>query len=89
MTMVGTPGHTAGHVAVFDADTSLLVAGDALTNTDGLAGSNPEFTEDETAAAASVRKLARLAPRTILVGHGPPVTEGAARALDELSASLG
>ena len=86
---VATPGHTAGHMAVFDGDTRVLVAGDALTNTDGLAGSNPQFTEDETAAAASVRRLARLAPRTILVGHGDPVVEDATAMLQKLAASLG
>jgi glyoxylase-like metal-dependent hydrolase (beta-lactamase superfamily II) len=86
--LVGTPGHTAGHLAVFDADTGVLVAGDALTNMGELAGSSPEFTEDEAAAAASVRKLARLAPRTILVGHGEPVVDGAPAALEELARSL-
>jgi hypothetical protein len=29
-----------------------------------------------------------LAPATILVGHGPPVTDGAADALSELADSL-
>jgi glyoxylase-like metal-dependent hydrolase (beta-lactamase superfamily II) len=87
--VVGTPGHTAGHVAVFDAGTGVLVAGDALTNTAGLNGSNPQFTQDEAAATASVRTLAGLAPRTILVGHGGPVTDGAAAALSRLAASLG
>jgi glyoxylase-like metal-dependent hydrolase (beta-lactamase superfamily II) len=87
--ILATPGHTAGHIAVFDEDTGVLVAGDALTNEGGLAGSNPQFTEDEAAAADSVRKLAGLAPRTILVGHGDPVVEGAADALDELASSLG
>src|SRR3954471_19860376 len=87
--IVATPGHTAGHVAVFDAATGVLLAGDALTNQDGLAGSNPQFTEDESAAADSVRRLATLAPSTILVGHGPPVTDGARAALQELAASLG
>jgi glyoxylase-like metal-dependent hydrolase (beta-lactamase superfamily II) len=86
--VVATPGHTAGHLAVFDADTGVLVAGDALTNTDGLAGSNPQFTEDKVAAVASVRRLAGLAPRTILVGHGGPLTDGASAALRQLSASL-
>jgi glyoxylase-like metal-dependent hydrolase (beta-lactamase superfamily II) len=86
--MIGTPGHTAGHVAVFDADTGVLVAGDALTNMGGLTGSNPQFTEDEQAAAASVQKLARLAPTTILVGHGEPVVAGASAALRELAGSL-
>jgi glyoxylase-like metal-dependent hydrolase (beta-lactamase superfamily II) len=86
--MVATPGHTAGHMAVFDGDNRVLVAGDALTNTDGLAGSNPQFTEDEKAAAASVRKLARLAPRTILVGHGDPILEDASTMLEKLASSL-
>ncbi len=87
--IVGTPGHTPGHLAVFDEDTGVLVAGDALNNNDGLAGSSPEFTEDQAAAEASVLKLARLAPRTILVGHGDPITDGAAAALEELASSLG
>jgi glyoxylase-like metal-dependent hydrolase (beta-lactamase superfamily II) len=87
--IVGTPGHTAGHISIFDEDTGVLVAGDALNNDGGLAGSAPEFTEDEAAAAASVRKLAELAPRTILVGHGDPVTDGAADALQQLSSSMG
>jgi glyoxylase-like metal-dependent hydrolase (beta-lactamase superfamily II) len=83
-----TPGHTAGHISIFDQDTGVLVAGDALTNEGELAGSNPQFTEDETAAAASVRKLATLAPKTILVGHGDPVVDGAAAELEELASSL-
>ena len=86
--MVATPGHTLGHMAVFDGDNRVLVAGDALTNTDGLAGSNPQFTEDEAAAAASVRKLARLSPRTILVGHGDPVLKDASAMLEKLASSL-
>jgi glyoxylase-like metal-dependent hydrolase (beta-lactamase superfamily II) len=86
--VVATPGHTLGHLAVFDSDTGVLVAGDALTNTDGLSGSNPQFTEDKSAAVASVRKLAGLAPRTILVGHGNPVVDGATAELQKLAASL-
>jgi glyoxylase-like metal-dependent hydrolase (beta-lactamase superfamily II) len=86
--IVGTPGHTAGHISIFDEDTGVLVAGDALNNDGGLAGSSPEFTEDQAAADASVLKMAGLAPRTILVGHGDPVTDGAAEALQELASSL-
>ncbi len=58
--VVATPGHTAGHVAVFDPDGGVLVAGDALINDGGLSGSNPRFTEDERAAAESVRRDAGL-----------------------------
>ncbi len=86
--VVATPGHTAGHLAVYDSGTGVLVAGDALTNTDGLTGSLPQFTEDEAAAAESVRKLAQLSPSTILVGHGDPLLEDASAALADLAASL-
>jgi glyoxylase-like metal-dependent hydrolase (beta-lactamase superfamily II) len=87
--IVATPGHTAGHLSVFDEDTGVLVAGDALTNEGALAGSNPQFTEDEAAAIASVRRMAQLEPRTILVGHGEPVVDNAAAALEQLASSLG
>lgn len=51
--------------------------------------SNPSFTEDPAAARATVRELARLQPRTILVGHGDPIRRDAADALARLAASLG
>ncbi len=83
-----TPGHTPGHVSVFDPATGVLVAGDALRTTDGLQGSDPQYTDDPAAAAASVRKLAALDVQVILPGHGDPLTEGAAEALTQLAASL-
>ena len=86
--IIGTPGHTAGHVSVFDPSTGVLVAGDALRTTGGLAGSDPQYTEDAAGAAASVRKLAGLDVRTILPGHGDPLTTGAADALRKLAGSL-
>jgi glyoxylase-like metal-dependent hydrolase (beta-lactamase superfamily II) len=64
------------------------VAGDALNNDGGLAGSSPEFTEDQAAAAASVLKMARLRPKTILVGHGEPIVDVGAAALERLASSL-
>jgi glyoxylase-like metal-dependent hydrolase (beta-lactamase superfamily II) len=87
--IVGTPGHTAGHVAVFDPGTGVLVTGDALRTAGGeLAGPDPQYTADMTQAAASVRKLAALDVRTILPGHGDPLTNGAADALRALANSL-
>jgi glyoxylase-like metal-dependent hydrolase (beta-lactamase superfamily II) len=87
--IVSTPGHTAGHVSVFDPATGVLVAGDALRTTNGLQGSDPAFTDDAQAAATSVRKLAALDDvRVILPGHGQPLTAGAAHALRKLAASL-
>ena len=88
--VVGTPGHTPGHIAVLDPDSAILVAGDALTNTiDGhLGGSLPDVTVDKAAAADSVRKLASLRPQVILGGHGPPVERAAAAQLRQLARSL-
>ncbi|MFG1609588.1 MBL fold metallo-hydrolase [Actinoplanes sp. NPDC049265] len=86
--IIGTPGHTAGHVSVFDPGTGVLVAGDALRTTDGLAGSDPQYTADQAQAAASVKKLAGLDVKQILPGHGDPLTAGAADALRKLAASV-
>jgi glyoxylase-like metal-dependent hydrolase (beta-lactamase superfamily II) len=86
--IIGTPGHTSGHVSVLDPSTGVLVAGDAVRTTDGLVGPDPQYTADLTQAAASVRKLAGLDVRTILPGHGDPLTTGAAEALRKLAASL-
>lgn len=86
--VVDTPGHTPGHIAVFDTDSRVLVAGDALTSTiDGLKGPMRDFTLDMPTAEESVRKLADLEPRVILLGHGPPVQRGAAAQLRRLAGS--
>jgi glyoxylase-like metal-dependent hydrolase (beta-lactamase superfamily II) len=86
--IIGTPGHTAGHVSVFDPSTGTLVAGDALRTTDGLAGSDPQYTADAAQAAASIKRLAALNVKTILPGHGDPLTSGAADQLRKLAATL-
>lgn len=87
--IIATPGHTAGHVSVFDPVSGILVAGDALNRSGGvLAGSAPEFTADQAAADASVRSLADLGIRTILPGHGEPLEGTAGSALDDLAATL-
>jgi glyoxylase-like metal-dependent hydrolase (beta-lactamase superfamily II) len=83
--VVATPGHTLGHISVFDPETGVLVTGDAVRNTSGLQGSDPQYTDDEDAAAASLTKLAKLPVKTILFGHGEPLTSGAAAALDTLA----
>lgn len=72
MGVVGTPGHTPGSISLFDTETGLLVAGDAINGDGdgGLTGANPSFTPDLETAAASVQKLAALAPSVAAFGHG-------------------
>jgi glyoxylase-like metal-dependent hydrolase (beta-lactamase superfamily II) len=86
--IVATPGHTAGHVAVFDEVGGLLVAGDALGTSSGtLEGSSPTFTADPVAAKASVAKLGALTFETLLVGHGEPILTGASAQVAALAAA--
>lgn len=87
--VIATPGHTAGHVSVFDPESGVLVAGDALNLSTGeLTGSAPEFTADQAAADASVRTLSDLQVEAVLAGHGDPLTNDAGVALEQLAASL-
>jgi glyoxylase-like metal-dependent hydrolase (beta-lactamase superfamily II) len=86
--IIGTPGHTPGHISVYDAGTGLLVAGDSLgTEGSEVVGPNPQFTADMETAAESVRRMATLDVDTVLVGHGPPVGPGAGDLLAQLAAS--
>ena len=81
--IVETPGHTPGHISVFDTKSRILVAGDALRGGDDeVLGSSARFTADIPAADASVQKLAALQPDIILFGHGEPVEGGAAELLE-------
>lgn len=87
--VVETPGHTPGHISVVDPATGVLVAGDALNGADGgVAGPNPDFSEDMELANASVAKLAEFDYEVALFGHGEPVLEGASHQVAELADSL-
>jgi glyoxylase-like metal-dependent hydrolase (beta-lactamase superfamily II) len=86
--VVATPGHTEGHISVFDRGTRVLIAGDALNNSAGLTGSSPRNTADPAKAAESVKKMAALDVGTILFGHGEPLTSGAADALRTYAGTL-
>ena len=94
-TIIATPGHTDGHISVWDESTRVLVAGDALNGggsgvliTDGVGGPNPQFTPDMSSAIESARTLARLEPDTIFFGHGDPKRGDDAAALNDLVAGL-
>lgn len=89
MQVIGTPGHTPGHIAMYDPVGSLLVAGDALVATDGGLGGPPErFTADMPTAVESVQRLAQLNFETLLMGHGQPIESGASAAVADLAATL-
>ncbi|MCU7723897.1 MBL fold metallo-hydrolase [Actinoplanes sp. KI2] len=87
--IIDTPGHTLGHISVFDPSNGVLVSGDALrTNSGSLTGSDPQYTTDEAKAATSVKKLATMDIKAILPGHGEPVLVNASAELQKLAATL-
>jgi glyoxylase-like metal-dependent hydrolase (beta-lactamase superfamily II) len=87
--VIATPGHTPGHVSVFDPAGSLLILGDAMNNiADNLAGPNPEYTADMGQAHQSVKKLAKLKFERAVFGHGEPIAKGASQAIAKLAGAL-
>jgi glyoxylase-like metal-dependent hydrolase (beta-lactamase superfamily II) len=87
--VIATPGHTAGHVCVFDPAGSLLVLGDAMTNIDNkLGGPSPQYTADMAQAHQSMKKLAGLKFQRAVFGHGEPIDKGASQAIAKLAGTL-
>lgn len=87
--VIATPGHTPGHVCVFDPAGSLLILGDAMSNIGSkLGGPNPQYTADMAQAHQSMKKLAKLTFERAVFGHGEPIDKGAAKAIAKLASTL-
>ena len=72
--VLGTPGHTAGHVCIFHEPTGTLFIGDAAASDHGEAIRAPElFTADAAQAEESLGRIASLAPARILFAHGAEI----------------
>jgi glyoxylase-like metal-dependent hydrolase (beta-lactamase superfamily II) len=77
--VVSTPGHTPGHIALFDPRDGTLIAGDAFQTRAGVAVSGtlrlmfpfPAMaTWNRPMALISARRLRSLEPTRLAVGHG-------------------
>ncbi|QPP07112.1 MBL fold metallo-hydrolase [Streptomyces bathyalis] len=77
--VVRTPGHTPGHLSLWQPEERLLVAGDALSDYD-VGWVNLALDGPDAAATAldSLHRLAGLAPRVLLPSHGPIPTDPSA-----------
>ncbi|MFI1573966.1 MBL fold metallo-hydrolase [Streptomyces anulatus] len=78
--VVHAPGHTAGSIAIHLPLHGVLFTGDAVASVERVMLG--VFNVDRAEAAATFRRLAALAPRTVCVGHGDPLTENAAVAME-------
>ncbi|MFG2603101.1 MBL fold metallo-hydrolase [Streptomyces sp. NPDC048514] len=77
--VVRTPGHTPGHLALWQADERLLVVGDALSDYDvGWVNVALDGPDAAATALASLGRMADLEPRVILPSHGPIPADPAA-----------
>ncbi|MCX4506164.1 MBL fold metallo-hydrolase [Streptomyces anulatus] len=78
--VVHAPGHTAGSIAIHLPLHGVLFTGDTVASVERV--TLGVFNVDRAGAAATFRRLAALAPRTVCVGHGDPLTENAAAAME-------
>ncbi|MFG2989987.1 MBL fold metallo-hydrolase [Streptomyces sp. NPDC048257] len=70
--VVRTPGHTPGHLALWQPEERLLVVGDGLSDYDvGWVNLALDGLDAATTALASLKRMADLAPRVLLPSHGP------------------
>lgn len=80
-TVLDTPGHSAGHIALWRERDRTLIVGDVffglhpMTGVPGLHEPPDFFTPDPVRNRESARRLAALEPELVLFGHGPPLRD--------------
>ena len=79
-----TPGHTPGHLAFWWPERRVLFAGDAIATYPVFEAGWPAFNLNPTQQHTSIRRMADLEAEVVAVGHGDPITGGAAERLRSL-----
>ncbi len=70
-TIIGTPGHTPGHISIFVNQKKVMITGDAAALENGaLVIANPQYTLDIDEAEASLRKILTYEAKEIICYHG-------------------
>jgi glyoxylase-like metal-dependent hydrolase (beta-lactamase superfamily II) len=86
--VIATPGHTPGHCALYFEEKGVLFAGDALCTRNPITGrpgaqvmpSALNVSTDQ--CFASLAAIEENPAQVVLVGHGDPWRDGAARAVE-------
>ena len=86
--VIYTPGHTLGSMSLMDEEHSLLIAGDAVRNEDGIGPMDDQYNVNPSQHRESIRKLAQLDYENLIVGHGTAVIGGAGAKVRSLAATL-
>ena len=79
------PGHSPGHLAFHWPERGLLLSGDAIATWPRFEAGWPAFTLNPEQHAESIRRLAALEAAIVGVGHGDPITAGAADRVHSLA----
>ena len=93
-TVLETPGHSPGHVSFWRETDRTLICGDVffnmhvLTTIPGLRQPPDLFTPNPTENRDSERRLAALEPSTVGFGHGPVLSDDAARKMRDFIQDL-
>ena len=78
LTVIFTPGHSAGSICLYDPVRKALFSGDTLLSSKGkITGPRSAVTPDMDTAWASVEKLKELDIEVVLPGHGEPIKNDA------------
>jgi glyoxylase-like metal-dependent hydrolase (beta-lactamase superfamily II) len=89
MHVVFTPGHSPGHMSLWQPEKKVLICGDVLFHLFGIALPPAFLTVDMEEDKRSVRKLADLKPSVLCFGHGDPVVENTAEQLEAFARKIG
>lgn len=88
-TVIHTPGHSPGHIALYHEEARILVTGDSLTHRNARLGLPPAlFTPNMAQAIESLHKYTRLKYDIACFGHGPALMPDASRRIAEFVQSL-
>jgi hydroxyacylglutathione hydrolase len=78
-TVLETPGHTRGHIALWRERDRTLIAGDVLIGVGGPRRHVQASHVDPARNEESLRRLIGLRPELVCFGHGPPLRHAAPR----------
>lgn len=75
--VIHTPGHTSGHICLWNEDEQILIGGDHVLDvySPHLRHVPGELTDPLSSYLAGLDRIEALAPRIILAGHGRPIEE--------------
>ena len=84
VSVLHTPGHTPGHLAFWWPDRKILFDGDSIATYPVFDAGWYAFTLNPTQHRDSLRRMAELDMEVLAVGHGDPITAGAAERVRSL-----